>query len=167
MRQAVITVVMATVSFAFVVSGGEKPEKLEIRHSMLGYRDTLLFYSFTAQRAILVLTIDNKDGTFPVSGKVQLFDATATEDGLKKWINNQHSDALFIDAARPSSTHKLPPGFCSITARKLTGTSKNPGPGGGSYEDFDLSLSIQAQDLGNGVSLPAFSDTARVHFRRQ
>ena len=50
----------------------QKPEKLEIRHSMLGYRDTLIFYSFKEQRAILVLGINNKDETFSVTGKIHL-----------------------------------------------------------------------------------------------
>ena len=158
-----IGIVLTALCLTALASAGEKPQKQEVRHSMLGYRSTLVFYTFTDQRAVLVLTIGNKDESFPISGKVQLFDKGTSEDGIKKWINNQHSDALFIDAAQPRSAHPLPKGFCTITARKQTGSSKNPGPGGGSYKDFELSLSISAQELGQGTRIPAFTDTARVH----
>ena len=145
----------------------QKPEKIEIRHSMLGYRDTLVFYSFKEQGAILVLKINNKDESFPVNGKVHLFDKQTTKEGLKKWINNQHSDALFIDAPQPLSTKELPAGFCKVTARKLTGKSENPGPGKGMFKDFEVGLSIKAQDIGKNFQIPVFTDTVRVHVKSE
>lgn len=163
----VVMMALVILVLALAASAGDKPEKVEVRHSMLGYRSTLAFYTFAAQRAILVLTIDNKDETFPVSGKIQLFDKATPEGGLKKWINNQHSDAHFIDAARPSSTHTLPPGIVTITARKQTGSSKNPGPQRGSYKDFELTLSIGTHELESGFKLPAFTDTAGVHVKNK
>ena len=35
-------------------------EKIQIRHSMIGARDTLLFYTFADQKAVLLLKIDNQ-----------------------------------------------------------------------------------------------------------
>ena len=141
----------------------QKPEKTEIRNSMLGYRDTLIFYLFKKQRAILAMSINNKDETFPVTGKVHLFDETVTEEGLKKWINNQHSDGLFPDIPKPILTKSLPPGFCTVTSSKQTGTSKNPGPRQATYKDFKLTISINAQDIDKDFKLPAFTDTAGVY----
>ncbi|MGB2453967.1 MAG: hypothetical protein ACPIG7_05195, partial [Akkermansiaceae bacterium] len=43
-------------------------KELQIRHSMLGFRDTLLFYTFPDQQAVLRLHISSKDKTLPVSG---------------------------------------------------------------------------------------------------
>ncbi|MFT5130936.1 MAG: hypothetical protein ACI8W8_004569 [Rhodothermales bacterium] len=154
---------MVLVAGFALAAAAEKPERLEIRHSMLGYRSTLVFYSFKTQPVILVLNIGNQDESFPVTGKVHLFDKATSEAGLKKWINNKHSDALFVDAAQPSSTKTLADGFCTVTAKKQTGTSTNPGPHKAAFKDFELSLSIKAQDLGDGYTLPAFTDTARVH----
>ena len=142
----------------------KKPEKFEIRHSMIGYRSTLVFYSFTEQKAVLVVEINNQDESFPVTGTVHLFEATTSAEELRKWINNQHSDALFIDAPTPVIMEKLPVGFCEITARKQTGTSENPGPAKKKiFKDFEVDLSIKARDVGGKIKLPAFTDTVRVH----
>jgi hypothetical protein len=140
-----------------------KPEKFEVSNSMLGYRDTLVFYLFKKQRAILAMSINNKDETFPVTGQVHLFDKGTTEESLKKWINNQHSDGLFVDVPKPLLTKKLPKGFCKVKSSKLTGTSKNPGPRQGTYKDFKVTFSISEQAIGKGFKLPTFTDTAGVH----
>ena len=142
---------------------GKKAEKLEVRHSMLGFRDTLLFYTFKGQRAILQLSISNKDESFAMTGKVHLFDGAATEEGLGKWINNQHSDGLFADIPEPIFSGDLPKGSCKVTSHKLLGTSKNPGPTGGSFKEHEVKFSISAHEVAGKFKLAAFTDTARVH----
>ncbi len=142
---------------------GKKARKLEVRHSMLGFRNTLRFYTFKDQQAILVLSIGNKDETFPVTGKVHLFPDATTGEELKNWINNQHSDALFPDIPEPTFTGELPKGTCKVTSHKQTGLSKNPGPGKGAFKDFKVELSVKAYALDKKFKLPAFTDTARVH----
>ncbi len=62
--------------------------KLEVRFSQIGYRSTLLFYTFKKQKAVLKLQFGNRDKTFPVSGTVYFFAADVTENGMKKWLNN-------------------------------------------------------------------------------
>lgn len=141
----------------------KKAEKLEVRHSMLGFRNTLVFYAFKDQQAILVLSIDNKDETFPVIGKIHLFDESTSEEGLKKWINNQHSDGLFPDVPKPTFTGELPKESCMVTSHKQTGMSNNPGPRKAAFEDFEVELSIKAHDSDKKFKLSAFTDTARVH----
>jgi len=39
-----------------------------------------------------------------MTATVYIFDDSVTEDGLKKWLNNQHSDGLFVDVPEPTST---------------------------------------------------------------
>ena len=132
-KTKVMIIVMVMMSGLMLTASAEdrspKPDRVEIRHSMLGYRDTVVFYTFKEQRAVMVLNIGNSDETFPITASVYLFDKTTTEKGLKKWINNQHSDALFGDAPEPLATRKLPAGFCTVTSREQTGTSENPAPG--------------------------------------
>ncbi|MDG1873495.1 MAG: DUF1080 domain-containing protein [Mariniblastus sp.] len=140
-----------------------KPDKIEIRQSMLGYRDTLLFYTLKKQRAILVVSIDNQDETFPMTGKLYQFKQGTTEEGLKKWINNQHSDGLFVDIPTPLSTENLPKEFCEVTATEQTGTSQNSGPRPGKFKDFKVTFAIKVQNVGKEFKLPAFTDTATVH----
>ena len=129
---------------------------------MLGFRDTLLFYTFADQRAILTLSIGNKDETFPVKGKIHLFDAATTTEGLKKWVNNQHSDALFPDVPTPLFVGELPGPSCRVSSHKLTGTSKNPTTKA-VFKNYEVTLSIKAYGRDKTFRLSPFTDTARVH----
>lgn len=139
------------------------PEKLEIRHSQLGYRSTLAFYSFADARAILVLRVGNGDESFPVQAAVHLFSPELPAADMRKWINNQHSDGLFFDAPKPEKTIELAVGSCPVTVAKQTGTSTNPGPVGGEYRDFSVRVVVQGRRVTDAFSLPSFSDSLRVH----
>jgi hypothetical protein len=142
-------------------------EKLEVRHSMLGYRNTVVFYTFKDQQAILEVSVGNKDETFPVVGKIHLFDKAVSEEGLKKWINNQHSDALFPDIPNPIFTSEIPKGGCKVIAHKETGKSGNPGPRKEDFKDYEVSLSIGEHHQDKRFKLSAFTDTARVHVEQK
>ncbi|MBT8038054.1 MAG: hypothetical protein KJO21_10965 [Verrucomicrobiae bacterium] len=145
---------------------GQTAQKLEIRHSMMGFRNTLLFYTFKGQQAILQLSIANNDESFPVTAKIHLFDKKTTEKGLKKWINNQHSDGRYPNIPTPIFTHVLPSDSCTVTSHKQTGTTQNPGPGGGTFKNFAVTLSIKAIDTEEKFKLAAFTDTAQVHVKK-
>ena len=138
-------------------------EKKEIHHSMLGFRDTLVFYTFAGQQAVLTLQISNKDSSFPVTATVYLFEETTTAEAVKKWINNQHSDGLFVDAPEPVLTEKLPQGACKAASFKLTGRTTNPGPQQGTFGAFEVSLEMQGQAVGTSFQLAPFTDTATVY----
>ncbi len=142
----------------------KKAEKREVRQSMLGFRNTLLFYKFKDQKSILVLSIGNKDETFPVTGKIHLFDDATTEEDLEKWINNQHSDALFIDVPEPVFIGELPKGSCKVTSHKQTDTSKNP-TDSETFKNCEVKLSIKEHAVDQKFKLSAFTDTARVHVK--
>ena len=138
-------------------------QKREVRNSMIGFRSTLIFYTFKDQQAVMVVLIDNKDETFPVTAKVHLFDEGTTEEGLKKWINNQHSDGLFPDVPSPTFTAELPKEVARVTSHKEAGTSKNPGPRPGVYKNYEVQLFIDDHEVDGKFKLAAHKDMARVH----
>lgn len=141
-------------------------KKQEIRDSMMGFRNTLLIYKFTQQKAVLTLLIDNKDETFPISGTVHLFNEATSDEGLDKWINNQHSDALFADAPEPVFSHALPKDSCTITSRKKGDAAGNPpsvNPANGkAFHAWDVGFSVKEQGVEKQFVLPAFAASAKV-----
>jgi len=139
-------------------------KKIQIRHSMMGVRDTLLFYDFADQRAVLVLRIDNRNDTFPVSGTVYLFDPETTAENLERWINNQHSDGLFPDVPTPAVTSKLPAGICSVTSRKVLGDTKE-GPDDTVFRDYQVTVSVKEHRVAGRFRLEAFTDDANVYLK--
>jgi len=141
----------------------QKPERLEVRYSQLGYRDTLAFYSFFSKRRILVVNLGNRDESFPIRARVHQFAESVTEEGMRMWINNQHSDGLFVDVPMPLKTTAVSGETCWVVGVQKTGTSQNPGPLGGTSTDFELRIQVQPEDGDDEVELPGFSDSLRVH----
>jgi hypothetical protein len=137
-------------------------KKLEVRESQIGYRDTLLFYTFTDQKAVLKLQIDNKDKSFPMAGTICIFADNVKEDDLNKWLNNQHSDGLFPDVPEPISTHKIPEKFCKVTSNKMIDRSKQEF---GEYANYSVAFEVKDYADKNSVTLKGFSDTAKVHVK--
>ena len=72
---------------------------------------------------------------------------TTTEEGMKKWINNQHSDARFGGVPQHLVTKELPTGFCEVTSRRQTGTGENPGPAKGMFEDFEVAVAQRCDGI--------------------
>ena len=142
----------------------KEAERQEVRHSMIGPRDTLLFYSFPAQQAVLMLHVGNADASFPVSGKVMLFDPATTKDDLAKWVNNQHSDGLFPDVPEPVDKIDLPEGTCQVTAKKLTSEEKHP-PHNVIFRDYQITISVKACRVEDKFELGAFEDQSGVFLK--
>lgn len=140
-------------------------EKKEVRYSMMGPRDTLLFYTFADQQAVLRLRIANKDASFPVSGTVLLFDGKTTKEGLAKWLNNQHSDGLFPEVPEPVETVELPAEVCRVAEKKLLGEKENEGPAGGTFADYQLKISVKGHKVEGKFDLKGFEDQAGVFIK--
>jgi hypothetical protein len=134
-------------------------QKLEVRDSQIGYRDTLLFYTFIDLRAVLKLQIDNKDKSFPMAGNIYVFAESVGEDDLKKWLNNQHSDGLFPDVPEPIETYKLPAIACKVTSHKFIDRSKHSF---GEYDIYSVAFEVKEYSDKKGVVLKGFADTAKV-----
>ncbi len=142
------------------LAGGKKQE---VRHSMIGPRDTLLFYTFEKGQAVLQLQVAPKDGGFTVNGKVFLFDPSTNAEGLAKWVNNQHSDALFADAAKPVEITQLPADTCTVTRSKELGKAEQFTPEGPRiFRDYEVSFSIKGVKVDGKFQLKTFEDKAKV-----
>jgi hypothetical protein len=137
-------------------------QKLEVRDSQIGYRDTLLFYTFTDQKAVLKLRIDNKDMSFPMAGTIYVFAESVGEDDLKKWLNNQHSDGIFPDVPEPIKSYKLPAIACKAMSYKLIDRSKQSF---GEYDIYSVAFEVKEYSDKKGVALKGFADTAKVSVR--
>lgn len=140
----------------------KQAEKREVRYSMIGPRDTLIFYTFNNQQAILQLTIGNKDESFPVSGRVLLFSKETSEEGLRKWINNQHSDGLYPEVPEPVHTGPIAAGVCEVTSYKQIGVTKGSGLRKVDYNDYEVMFSMKAQNVAGQFVLAAFTDSSKV-----
>lgn len=164
---------IATLAFALVstplhadrILDGKAAQKQEVRHSMVGFRNTLIFYKFKEQKAILTILIDNTDETFPIKGHILLFDEATTEEGLDKWINNQHSDGLFPEVPEPVFTSEIPKESCKVTSHKKTDTSPSP-TGQGTFQNYEVEFSIKEHAVEKQFKISAFTDTAQVHIKQ-
>lgn len=136
-------------------------KKEQVRHSMIGLRDTLLFYTFAEKSAVLVLHINNQPASLPVSATVHLFAPGTTVDALAKWVNNQHSDGLFIDPPEPTDSVKLPAGTCTVSARELVGQEKQT-LNEDVFADTKVKLTVKEHREPGKFHLPAFADEAGV-----
>lgn len=137
-------------------------QKLEVRESQIGYRDTLLFYTFPEQNAVLKLQIGNNDKSFTMAGTIYIFADSVKEDDLKKWLNNQHSDGLFPEVPEPISTHKIPEKACIVTSHRMIDRSKQEF---GEYNNYSVTFDVKDYADKKSITLKGFSDTAKVHVK--
>ena len=138
----------------------ESVAKYSTSASMIGTRNTLLFYTFKGQQATLKVIIDNKDTKFPITATVYRFADDATDESLSKWVNNQHSDGLFIDAAEPVGTYKIPAGSLSIVSSKLIDRTKHHN---GEHDNYTVKFKVGDFSKEGVFSLKSFTGEAKVH----
>jgi|GEM_PF-746629 len=143
-------------------TSGKQVKKLEVSNSFGGYRNTLIFYTFKDQQAVLRVLIDNKSKKFPVSALVYEFAADVTEDGLKKWHNNQHSDGLFPDVPNPVAKHELPAGSCKTLSHKLIDHTKQRL---GEFDNYSVSIQVSGSAKKNKFRVKEFTTKATVHLK--
>ena len=166
-------VLLATfVSVAFTENGplsgqildarGKQVQKLEVSSSLGGFRNTLIFYTFKDQKAVLKVVIDNKSKKFPVSATLYTFAENVTDDGLKKWLNNQHSDGLFVDVPKPTATHKIPAGSCKTLSHKFIDQAKSRL---GKYDNYSVAFQISRVAKTGTFRVKDFTDKATVHLK--
>ena len=147
-----------------VLEINKQTKKLEVRQSQIGYRDTLLFYTFNEQKTVLKLQIGNKDKSFPITATFYIFEDGVTEDGLKKWLNNQHSDGLFPDVPEPIIKREAPEEVCKVTSHKLIDHTKQQF---GEYDNYAVRFEvIDYTDMKN-IKLKGFNGETKVHIKTQ
>ena len=166
-------VLLATfVSVAFAEKGplsgqildarGKQVQKLEVSSSLGGFRNTLIFYTFNDQKAVLKIVIDNKSKKFPLAATLYTFADDVTEEGLKKWLNNQHSDGLFVDVPNPTATHKIPAGSCKTLSHKFIDQAKSPF---GTFDNYSVAFKISRVAKTGTFRVKDFTDKATVHLK--
>lgn len=138
--------------------------KLTVTSSQIGYRSTLLFYTFNEKKAVLKVLIDNKNKDFPVSATVYTFAEDVTEEGLGKWLNNQHSDGLFVDVPEPVAIGKVPADSSKALSHKLVGKEKQFF---GNYDKYSVEFQLSGVPERNGVQIKDFKDTATVYVKTE
>jgi len=136
-------------------------KKLEVRHSQIGYRSTLLFYTFAEQKTVLKLLIGNRDKTFPVTAEIYVFDAEVTPRGISKWLNNQHSDGIYPEVPEPAKVVKLPKKNAAVKTHKLINQSELPF---GAYDNYAVTFEV-AGYKGDGIELSGFKGETKVHVK--
>lgn len=145
-------------------AGDDSVAKQEVRHSMLGVRDTVVFYSFPKQKAVLRVRIGNADTQFPLTAVLHTFAATTTAEGLKKWVNNQHSDARFVDAAKPVAKHDIPAALLKVESSRKTGRSQQHN---GAFDDYKVKFRLGDFAPEGGPELKGFTGEATVHVKAE
>lgn len=138
----------------------ETAQKKVVRYSMMGPRDTIVFYTFDDQKAVLLLRVGNKSVDFPISGTLHLFAAEVSPKHIAKWVNNQHSDALFMGVPKPISSVKLAQDLFKVTARnKAEGQTKHQTK---LFDDYTVDFEVRAVEQQDAFSLKAFKDKVGV-----
>ncbi len=143
-------------------ASSKQVQKLEVSQSLGGFRNTLIFYTFQEQKAVLKVVIDNKSTKFPLAATLYTFADDVNEEGLKKWLNNQHSDGLFVDVPDPTATHKIPAGSCKTLSHKLIDQAKSPF---GTFDNYSVVFKVSRVAKTGKFRVKDFTDKATVHLK--
>lgn len=141
---------------------GEDVKKLVVTSGQLGYRNTLVFYTFADQHAVLRVVIDNKSTDFPLGATLFQFDKKATADGLAKWLNNQHSDGLYPEVPEPIATAKVPAKHGKVKSFKLDKKETQPF---GTYDKYTVEFALNDVPRLGGMKIKDFKDEATVYIK--
>lgn len=142
----------------------KKVKRLVVTSSQIGYRNTLLFYTFEDQKIVLKVMVDNQDKKFPVTATIYQFADDASAEGLDKWLNNQHSDGLYPEVPEPLATSKVPADCCKILSQKRVGQEKQPF---GVYDNYSVEFQLKGVPELSGVRLRDFKATASVYIKTE
>ncbi len=166
-RSVLATLLLGVVPLHSAETGIDPKAQTTVRNqvtsSQIGYRDTLLFYTFAAEKAVLVIQIDNKSEKFPMTGKLNVFAQKATAEDMANWINNQHSCGLFPDVPEPIATHQVPATSYSVVSKKVAeviNAENLPVPG--KFNRYDVEFKIQNVPALGEIKIKDFTDTANV-----
>lgn len=138
---------------------GKNVRRIEVNQTQIGFSATRVFYIVDDLRLIVILHIDNAKTNFPVTGKACQFAKDATPDALDKWVNNQHSDALFPDVPTPNATILLPANACQSPASKLLDRTTALDT---TYDRYSVEIKVSDVKLSDQFHLKQHNDTVKV-----
>jgi hypothetical protein len=132
-------------------------KKTEVRHGQVGPRDTIIFYEFTDQAAVLQLNVKHEAGKFTIMGRMQLFAEGTSAEAIGMWINNQHSCGLFPEVPNPIVSVDLAADGISVVESKRKEGEPQEGPMGDKFEDYAVTFEIAELKSQKGFTLKGFS----------
>ncbi|MFM8289735.1 MAG: hypothetical protein ACKOGA_23850 [Planctomycetaceae bacterium] len=138
---------------------GKKVQRLEVSASLIGYTSTKVFYTLGDHRVVVAIQVDNTQKGFPVTGTVYQFAKDVTQEDLGKWLNNQHSDALFPEVPEPQVTVKLPAESCRTLASQRLGQKQ---VGNTTYDEYRVEIKLAEAKVNEQFRLQEFKDTLKV-----
>ncbi len=139
---------------------GKKVQRQEVAQSQIGFTSTTVFYTLGSERVVVAIHIDNVKKGFPVTGKVHQFAKDVSPEDMDKWVNNQHSDALYPDVPEPKDTVKLPTKACKSLESKLIGkTTVN----GTTYNQYNVEFMLEKVKVNEQLRLLEHKDAAKVY----
>jgi hypothetical protein len=141
---------------------GNGVKRYEANQTQIGFASTRVFYTVASHNTVVVVHVDNTDKKFAASCKAFVFGKGVTADDLAKWVNNQHSDALFADIPEPVVTHTLAAEAIKTVSSKLVGIDKG-GPRGDIYERYVVEFDASEAKLNGNLTLASFKDAATVY----
>lgn len=119
----------------------ETPSKEINRYfSLAAHGPTQKFHMLLEDRAVVI--VRTADGTSTASATVVLFAEDATIEGMERWINNRHSDALYPDAAQPLVSIDVPDDAFHAEVGPVL--AHEVGDGGDEYDRVHVDFTIDA-----------------------
>lgn len=138
-----------TVSWARerVVAFGEKAEAREVNRSFSPYAHGPTKKFFILPAAQVVVVVATIDGTSDASATIHAFPEGTTAEGIDRWVNNQHSDALYPDAAQPERMIRVPEAKFRSKPRAVVG--HEVGEKGDEYDRVPVAFTIEPFEDGD------------------
>jgi hypothetical protein len=152
---ACVLIVSSLASARDLDIAGDKVTKKEIRHGRSGPRDTIIFYTFGNEAAVLQLNIKKQGGKFVLSGNMQLFAEGTNAEEIAIWINNQHSWCGDGGAPEPKASVALPADSCIVLESKIKDDEKISNKFSDKFDGYALKIKL-ADIEGKGFKLKGF-----------
>lgn len=120
---------------------GPKTESREVNRyfSLHAHGPTQKFFVLPDVRVVVV--VSTRDGTSDASATIHVFPESATAEGIGRWINNRHSDAIFPEAAKPERVIEVPDERFRAQAGRVVG--HEVGSGGDEYDRVPIEFTIE------------------------
>ena len=134
---------------------------VESYYSLNRFGNTLRIYNFQNEKAILLINVDNITTDFNTSATIHIFADNTNDDSIAKWVNNQHSDALFSDAPSPTQSYEIPANLYSVTYFFLI--DQSVGDRGDTYDNYEIDLLFENYSIAGIFDLERFTTKANVH----
>ncbi len=89
-----------------VITAATVGQEVNRYFSMHAHGPTKKFYTLPDTRVVVVVA--SGDTKPDATATIHVFPEATTPEGIAKWINNRHSDALYPDAAEPERSIPVP-----------------------------------------------------------